>query len=105
MARRQALALDPLTWRAVYETISHAHTFGLDVAEALNSRDLLLTPAARKEIRCAEVGGIVTAMELWTPSEYLLRVRRRGEAATPTDMYTGILGWLKEFEMAVREGS
>ena len=95
--------LDSVTWTAIHQCIADARTQGLDLAEELNRRGLILSPAARKEIRVREVDGLVAMMKLWSDSDFLARLGKRGRAASPADMHQAIVGWGEEVLQAIKE--
>jgi hypothetical protein len=97
--------LDDVTFLAVHDALSAAAKGGSDPVEELHRRGLLLTPQTSRTYRIQAWATVIEAMKCWTPADFLLRRFRRGYAASPTDMYEIILGWLEECLKAAQEGS
>jgi hypothetical protein len=79
------------------DIIIKARFHGLDPVEALNYRDLLLTPLHENRIQVEVLRRFADELLRWQPHEMLRRKYRAEEGRTPADMYHVIQEFLDEF--------
>jgi len=95
--------MDPDTWRAVSGSVHESWQNGLDAAEQLWSRDLVLDASVVARIRHQAVSDVLTLLEDWKPAEILRRRVRDGTPGNPTDMYLAMVQFLEEYRDTQKE--
>lgn len=81
----------------VRDIVTKSRFHGADVVEALNYRDLLLTPAHENRIQLEVLRRFADELERWQPHEMLRRKYSSDGSRTPADMYHVIQEFLDEF--------
>jgi hypothetical protein len=88
------VVLDPDTWVTVQAVLKRSSDLGLDVAEQLHRRGLILTPAVERNVKIATIEFILNELRSWRPTE-MLRVKfHPNHSASPADMQEAIGEWL-----------
>lgn len=88
----------PLEFLALIRRIVNtAPRHGADVAEALDRKDLLSTPARERQIRVEALLTLYREWERWQPHELLRRKFHSGAQTSPADMYHVMMEFLEEY--------
>lgn len=97
VTRNHRLVLPVEFGAMVRDIIFKARTHGVDPVEALNYRDLLLTPAHENRIQVEALRRFADELVRWQPHEMMRRKFHTGVPGTPADMYHVIQEFLDEF--------
>ncbi len=89
------MVLDVDTWITVQAIIKRSHDLGLDVAEQLDRKGLILSPAAEQRIRADTIQFILSELQSWRPSEMLRTKFHPEHSASPANMMEAIECWLQ----------
>lgn len=81
----------------IQSTMDHARRMGRDPVEALINAGLILTPEAKKKIRLEVLHELRASILNFSPAQFLRRVNRGLEAASPAEMYRAITGYIFDF--------
>lgn len=95
--------MDPGTWRQVSGSIHEANQQGLDPAEELWHRGLVLDESVRVRLRIQAVNGVLGLLDNWKPAEVLLKRVKDGRPGTPTDMYQAVVQFIEEYRDSLKE--
>lgn len=102
--RKTRRPLPPEFAAQVRDAVSRARTGGADVAEALNYKDLLWTPAAQLAAKVEVLKALKERLEEHQPHEMMRRKNHQGTQGTPADMYEAVKGYLDAFIEHVKKG-
>lgn len=88
----------PLDFAAsVRDAVDRSRYHGVDYVDALNGKDLLLTPVREKEIAVEALQRLWREWDRWQPHEMLRRKFHSGNPCTPADMYHVMMEFLEEY--------
>lgn len=94
--RRQGGVLGSTVYDHVQRCVEYSRRSGTDLATNLYANGLLWTPRREARVRAEAMRFLLTEMEQWRPAEFLRKVNKNLEGATPQDMYMGIHQWIEE---------
>jgi len=97
--------LDPETWLTIQAIIKRSNDLGLDVAEQLDRKGLILSPAVEQRIKADTIEFILNELRSWRPAE-MLRVKYHPQhSASPADMQDAIGEWLTKHINHIRNST
>lgn len=99
----QVQPLDPATWATVTNVVAHAQVNGLNVAEELNRKGLIMSPHARLAAQKLALSRLAELLRLWRPSEMIRRRYDASHSTTPAEMYDVVTEFVEEFRNKLRE--
>lgn len=98
----QVIPLDQDTWAMVYSAAVRACAEGLDVAEELNRKGVVLSPRVRLRIQEEILGVLVETLRSWRPNEMIRRRYDPSHSTTPAEMYEIMIDYIEDYRNALK---